>query len=53
MEGFKKWIWDLGLIKSGGRTELVTVDEGGELLRWSTRIEDIYKDVKNWKNKNK
>jgi len=53
LEGFKKWIWDLGLIKSGGRTELVTVDEGGELLRWSTRIEDIYKDVKNWKNKNK
>ncbi len=53
LEGFKKWIWDLGLIKSAGRTELVTVDEGGELLRWSTRIEDIYKDVKNWKNKNK
>lgn len=52
LEGFKKWIWDLGLIKSGGRTELITVDEGGELLKWSTRTEDLYKDVKSWKNKN-
>lgn len=52
LEGFKKWIWDLGLISSEGRTELLTVDEGGELLRWSTRMEDLYKDVKSWKNKN-
>jgi len=52
LKGFRKWIWDLGLIKVDGRTELISVDEGGELLRWSTRMEDLYKDVMIWKNKN-
>ena len=52
LKGFRKWIWDLGLIKIDGRTELISVDEGGELLRWSTRMEDLYKDVMIWKNKN-
>jgi WD40 repeat protein len=52
LKGFRKWIWDLGLIKIDGRTELISVDEGGELLRWSTRMEDLYKDVMIWKDKN-
>jgi len=52
LKGFRKWIWDLGLMKANGRTELLTVDEGGELLKWSTRMDDLYKDVLNWKQQN-
>lgn len=53
LEGFRKWIWDMELIQSGDQTELLTVDEGGELFRWSTRSGDLFQHIQNWRIKNK
>ena len=51
LEGFSKWIWDLDLIRKDGTNLLLSVDEAGGLFQWNTRTEDLFGQLKEWKNK--
>ena len=51
LEGFSKWIWDLDLIQNNGTNMLLSVDEAGGMFQWNTRIEDLFDQLKQKKNK--